>query len=323
MSANRMKMFLDTNLVRNKNYTGPLFGSLEKLQSKAELVDIVVPEIVIEEILDDKRNNFKEQKEKALQSVKSNCVLKSTGIKIGDIEPIEYIPNAKDLINQLPFDIEVIKLKNSEIAFAKVLELAVNHKPPFESEGDKGFKDAIIAMTIDEYLDEHKMAQKSIIFTNDKLLGEYYDERENIVVVENFKELDNAIRISPTKPKTTNIAGQVSIIESPVRKAIRDQLTALRNAGNFTAVHEAISHINGLKNKMTDEDFIDTLISATNNNQIYWIREDQDIQEYYDEVFRKYGNKLSDEDYNKYIAVMGLDKSLIRQPRSIIDDLPF
>ena len=276
-----MKMFLDTNLVRNKNHAGPLFGNIDKLRDKAELVDIIIPEMVIEEILDDKRNDFKEQKNKALQSAKTNNVLKSAGVVTEDIESIEYMPNMDDLISQLPFSIEVIKLNNSEAAFANILELAINHKPPFESKGDKGLKDAIIAMTIDEYLSEHQIDQKSIVLTNDRLLGEYYDARKDVVVVENFEELDKAIQVSPVKSKTANISGQVSIVESPIRKAIRDQLTTLRNAGNFATAHEAIKRINELKKNMAYEDFIDTLISAANNNQIYWIREDPDIQEYY------------------------------------------
>lgn len=323
MYSARMKMFLDTNLVRNKNHAGPLFGNIEKLRDKAELVDIIVPEMVIEEILDDKRNDFKEQKNKALQSAKTNNVLKSAGIVTEDIESIEYTPNTNDLISQLPFNIEVIKLNNPEVAFANILELAINHKPPFESKGDKGLKDAIIAMTIDEYLSEHQIDQKSIVLTNDKLLGEYYDTRRDVVVVESFEDLEEAIRISPAKPKATNISGRVSIIESPIRKAIRDQLTALRNAGNFAAVHEAIKQINKLKSKMVKEDFMDTLISATNNNQIHWIREDSDIQEYYNEAFCRYGKELSDDDYNKYVVAMDLDKSLIRQPKSALDDFPF
>ena len=57
--------------------------------------------------------------------------------------------------------------------------------------------------------------------------------------------------------------------------------------------------------------------------KIHWIRKDSDIQEYYNEAFRKYGKELSDDDCNKYIVAMDLDKSLIRQPKVAIDDFPF
>lgn len=125
--------------------------------------------------------------------------------------------------------------------------------------------------------------------------------------------------------KGTTITGSVTIAEPPRRRMIRSALSDLKNAANFSSVHKAIEKLAESTQEMTPDDFVDTLKSFINNNQINWICGDEDIKKYYLETFKKYGHILPDELYNDFVIKMGLDKSLIGQTKHIEfdDDIMF
>lgn len=73
-------------------------------------------------------------------------------------------------------------------------KLALQNKAPFENKSDKGFKDSIIAFTIDEYLNHNPNVRKPVILVStDGRLGEYFQDRDDVLCLKNLNELDEYI----------------------------------------------------------------------------------------------------------------------------------
>ena len=168
-------VFIDTNSVRNTEASS-FFGNISEYERIADLVQILIPTMVIEEIKRQKRRHLKSQLDKFCDNyfavehfnIGQNKEEKDELLKLIDDKIKDLYNNANDEISHIEYDME------SDGKLVKIKELAIKNIPPFEADSDKGFKDSYIYLTVLEYLET---AQDDVfIITNDARLKEAFKE---------------------------------------------------------------------------------------------------------------------------------------------------
>lgn len=174
------KVIFDTNFLLEKKLKN-FFGKKDQLIKFSKVADIIIPDMVVQELLEWYKRNFEKEKEQFLKMALPNVLSHNTdSIKID-----ETLNQLLDLETGL---FQVIDLKNPKYIF-DMKQLALKKEPPFvpDDGSDKGFKDAYIYFTVLEYLEG--IEDKYIFFvTNDKLLKVAFERNPNIRVVESYDE---------------------------------------------------------------------------------------------------------------------------------------
>ena len=81
-----MLVIVDTNLARNENSYEQLLGYRGQLEAVSKSAQLLIPEIVIDEIIAQKRLAF----EKEIASLKRSGVLKLTDFSAGELEKLAF-----------------------------------------------------------------------------------------------------------------------------------------------------------------------------------------------------------------------------------------
>ncbi|MGE3300469.1 MAG: PIN domain-containing protein [Arcobacter sp.] len=174
------KVIFDTNFLLEKKLKN-FFGKKDQLIKFSKVADIIIPDMVVQELLEWYKRNFEKEKEQFLKMALPNVLSHNTdSIKID-----ETLNQLLDLETGL---FQVIDLKNPKYIF-DMKQLALKKEPPFvpDDGSDKGFKDAYIYFTVLEYLEG--IEDKYIFFvTNDKLLKVAFEKNPTIRVVESYDE---------------------------------------------------------------------------------------------------------------------------------------
>lgn len=149
------------------------------------MVNIIIPSIVIDEIKKQKRRVLRSQYDKFT----SNYFTKHLGIESAHLqshinEKIEEL--YLDANSELPHLVLELETKGK---LEKIRELAINNKPPFEANSDKGFKDAYIYLTVLQYLESAD--DDVFVLTNDSRLKQAFDRHADIVVLSSPEEYIN------------------------------------------------------------------------------------------------------------------------------------
>lgn len=324
----KFKVFIDTNIVNNPTPIGGLFGNAKRLKCFDGRVDIIIPKIVQDELIEHKRRAFELEKEQLLENKLINQVANRDAIaKLEFCEPCVLFDE------DIAFSTEDVN--NSKEFFKWSRELALRNKAPFENRSDKGFKDSIIAFTIDEYLERNPEVRKPIILVSaDGRLGEYFQEHSDVLCLKNLDELDEYIS---GKEKDTSEKGKGNTapsecdkastkkIEIPQLTEARRLLSGLRNSGNFITTHKIIADLQSYMQFLTDEDYIDILLSTLNNSQIMWLTGDEDVKNFIKPIFDKYKDTLNIEQYNDFVNRTGWEGYRIKEPVTLdqANDIPF
>lgn len=142
--------FLDTNSI-NSSSLDTLFGNADDLAKLELLAHIVLPSVVFDELIEHKKRHFDQERQKLM---KNHLLPSLSGSreKLQELtfESCEMVMKANCSINY-----EVADIQDREAAMAHMYDLAIHNKAPFEENSDKGFKDAWVVMTVDEYLERH------------------------------------------------------------------------------------------------------------------------------------------------------------------------
>ncbi|MEK0336409.1 MAG: PIN domain-containing protein [Nitrosopumilus sp.] len=178
-------IFLDTNSIRNPNVHS-FFGNSEKYQRISQLVQVVIPSIVIEEIKRQKKKHLLSQFDK----FKNNYFTEFLGCNTGeslkkhiDKKIEDLYKNAQDEISYIEEDLK------PEGKLEIIKELAIKNIPPFETVSDKGFKDSYIYLTVLQYVE--RASDDVFIITNDSRLQQAFDENKNVKVLSSPEEYFN------------------------------------------------------------------------------------------------------------------------------------
>lgn len=316
------KVFLDTNVINNISPTGGLLGCCKQLKCLDSKVDFIIPNIVVEELIEHKRKSFDRKKQQLLDN------------ELFDNPDERARIEAKEFCEECIFKDEDIKyttegISNLEECFYDMCSLALQNKAPFDNKTDKGFKDAIIAFTIDDYLEHNPEVSQVFLVSKDGRLGEYFEDRRDVIVIKEFSELSQYLDICGDTPKPSRTNDKCRTIchedkPSPKLSEARKLLTEFRNSSSFASTHQTIEKMQPYIALLTDDDFIDILLSAIENDQIMWIIDDPDVKGFIQPIFDKYKDRLEISRYNDFVNRSRWQYPIKQVLSEVnLDDLPF
>ena len=200
--------------------------------------------------------------------------------------------------------------------------MAIGNQAPFNKDSDKGFKDACIYVSILNFIPE--LSDRSIFFWgSDGRLKDAFEGHDSISVINSLElyhqkssrflmdgyfygllsdELNSPVdesSISATwKNKDDNWVVKISIAESvflvqvdsreivsKIQEADKEsKILDLVDSGGFSATHSAVSELQPLIPFLSSEDIQRINTAVEDNNQIRWIADDDDVEEFLDEL---------------------------------------
>lgn len=323
MSSNKVKIVLDTNSCRSAPADHKQFlGYKSELDRLATAAEIVIPSIVIDEISAQKNRALIKKKDEHL----SNPFLFISGV---DREQIKSI-SVENLVQQAK-DAETINftvrdITNKSAALAKIHDWSINKKPPFsasENGNDKGFKDAYIACTIEEILEECD-DQYIVFMTKDELLSEKFRNNPRVKLIAEFHDaqnyiidefmdeylrekiitelgmdeidiVDSWVNIDENWVININKSGvsTLVIIDSQAREILDTYENSMdffihmfTDSGSFEQTHIAISELGLMTPYLRQKEMIDITQAAIANTQIAWISEDEDVRQFLIPIYK-------------------------------------
>ncbi|MEM9103269.1 MAG: PIN domain-containing protein, partial [Pseudomonadota bacterium] len=212
---------------------------------------------------------------------------------------------------------ETIELKNSKVIY-EMRKFAVSNQAPFKEENDGGFKDAYIYFTIREYIQQN--LDKEIYFvSDDKRLKQAVKQIKGIKCISKFDEffdthksnftdkyflekLKNETNQNITRNDIKQVYENINknilleveskkfhylfeiekreIISFAERKSIDKLINELIYSPSFMDTHIAIEELGEYSQFLTDEDIKIIIDACMKNEQIFWIRYDDDVKEF-------------------------------------------
>jgi hypothetical protein len=314
-STVKPKIIIDTNKARNDKGFDQLLGNRAEIEKFVEKCDIILPSMVIDEIIHQKKKYFEISK----QSLTSGQLYKKLPpVTRAQIDThLQFDERALRSDQSIPYT--VIDITDKQAAFDEIQKLAVNYEAPFEvysvelgknkaDNTDKGFKDAYIALTISQYINSLADGEKVFVLVRDRRFEEYLDKNDRIICVSDFDGF-NARYIVP-EVRSATVQGTARITSEPQdRQVIKGLLTGFRNTANFTSTHSLVGKLSAAAtaNKLTADDYLDILTSTAQNNQINWLLGDDDVREFILPIFKRYGERLNAEQYNTIAHRLGIE----------------
>lgn len=178
-------VFVDTNCIDNMGSATAFLGNRVEIEKISKRAKIILPQIVFDELSKHVHTFLGNQ----LDSLKRNPHRYHLGITEQEIESINIGQLLNDLITNETIAYEVIGLSNKVAAYEAAYKHSIEGTPPFETNGDKGFKDTLIAKTVEEYLDQHT-GEVIYLLAKDGRLTEYFNENNQITVIKSYTDFD-------------------------------------------------------------------------------------------------------------------------------------
>lgn len=316
----KIRIILDTNCARSEKNFKQLLGNRQELSNLAKMGTLLIPDIVIDELIEQKRSFF----ENAKDELQRNALLTHLRNETISFDHLNFTQIEHDLRNDKSIPYTRLQLSDKASAFEKICSLATSHTAPFEKSGDKGFKDACIALIVDEYLETLSQGEKVFLLSKDVRLKEYFDNNDSVVPIGSLGDLESRLSMKGqgSKPTPGEIEkdGNNEFIEikepTPTEKAKRALLTDFRNSGSFMTTHRLIAKLNDNLELFDTEDFVDILFSACSNNQITWLLQDSDVAQLLNPIFERYGDRLDQDSYERYIRAADIPDKRPKTQRS-------
>jgi len=308
------KVIFDTNFIRN---TEPkqFLGGRSELEKFAKVAELVFPDIVIEEIKNQKRRNLEKNKTSFLgnpfhwlrkldDDETKNFDIESHLTELEDSETLEYT---------------VIKLSDYSV-LERMKELALKKLPPFEAgeNTDKGFKDAYIYLTSLEYL---QTLPDKLVFVccKDGRLKEAFKKHPNVIVIESFdgfiknsittlyddyfieklkteihddisKEsiVDYWVNINDNRVLLIEIEGEKTVVEVDAGEIVAFEkidtysksIKSFIDTGSFATTHSVIEKLNSYLHFLSDDEILKIFNASLENDQIRMIITDGDVKHF-------------------------------------------
>lgn len=119
------------------------------------------------------------------------------------VEKIKLVELIKKRLTDSGF--EIIPTPITDIDLDELIEKAIYYKPPFQKTGEKGFKDSIIAQTMDSFINGVPEGEQVVLITNDQALRKYlieqYETTESVAVHANLPEFESNLKLSLYSPE--------------------------------------------------------------------------------------------------------------------------
>lgn len=334
----KYKVIFDTNPLYSKKSTNSFFGENSKLRDFREISEIIIPEMVIEELISQKRNYLNSERNDFLKNPFHSLMgLDEEKTEKFDIE--QYISHLreKEIITY-----EIIPLTNPT-AFEEIKELCLKNSPPFDEKSDRGFKDAYIYLTILDYL---KTLNGEVVYfvTSDDRFKEAFDGNRQVRVIESYEEFiqyndsyfkgiyfieqlmevnfieqlisdtEEPIKTEDIKQIWINSDGNwilkinynatIIFIEVDFRTKVISECTEddfshnisnLISSRAFQHTHTWISALVKYKKFFHYEEIRELIKASIENPQISWISQDEDVNDFFLDLYRKNKKSLDKE----------------------------
>lgn len=176
-------VFLDTNSINSTSHS-VLFGNHDKLKKLSEIATLVVPAIVLEELIGHKRKYFISK----LHELRQNPFIAAVGGSKESLQSLDFSIYEEQLREDQTVPYKIWNLPSPEAFFDRLVDLAVRNEAPFDKGTDKGFKDACIAFTVEDYLNTHREIDGAILVTKDSRLIEFFRQSTKITAAESIDE---------------------------------------------------------------------------------------------------------------------------------------
>lgn len=178
------KVIFDTNSIRNEKLN-EFFGSQNKLKAISEYAEIIIPDLVFDEILNQKKKKFNENE----SNLKSNHLFKLSEFEENKIINIDK--KIQELVANINFQFNKIEVENYVECLKFIKSKAISNLSPFEEKSDKGFKDCYIVYTIKEYVDKTGTNNATFIVCSkdQKLKNAIIEISENIIIADNIDDI--------------------------------------------------------------------------------------------------------------------------------------
>lgn len=315
------KVIFDTNFIRN---TEPkqFLGGRSELERFAKVAELVFPDIVIEEIKNQKRKNLENKKDSFL----SNPFHWLRKLDDNETKNFDIESHLKELEENETLEYSVIKLSDYSV-LEQIKELALKKQPPFEAgdNTDKGFKDAYIYFTTLEYL--QSIPDKFVfVCCKDGRLKEAFQKHPNIIVIDSYDSfiqnsitrfyddyfieklqsevhadiskdhiIDYWININENQVLLVEVADEQYVVEVDAGEIVAFEkvdaysktINALINSMSFANTHSTIEELNSYLHFLSDDEIIKILEAAIDNGQIYCIIGDGDVKQFISMLYDK------------------------------------
>ena len=319
MASKKYKVIFDTNSIRNKKSLHTFLGGRPELEDFSKVSEIIIPNMAIDEIKNQKREYFELERDSFLDNpFRSLMEVNEAGVRNFNIE--EFIEQL-EINEQIPYSLISLTKNRQE----NMKSLSLLNSPPFDKNSDKGFKDAYIYFTVLEFLENNKDIEKVFLVTGDGRLKEAFENNPRVQVIKNYDEFEMYMdsyfkeeyfinRLNEEIPGNIT-AGCIENIwlnldENWVIKLVCNGVTyyveagfssreifrhtdanfstkirALTRSGTFSYTHDCIKAIREYVQYFSDQDIQDLILAATTNDQIYQISHDSDVKIFFSRIF--------------------------------------
>ena len=338
----QLKVIFETSIINNPGMHSFL-GHRDTLEQFAQIAKIYIPEIVIEEIKMKKRKQFIKQK----QSL--GTFLSFLGICKEKIENIDIEKEIIDLQNKETIPFQVIKLTNQK-AFEQIKELALNNHAPFSKDNDKGFKDALIYFTVLEYLENCEKDDIVFFVTGDSRLKEAFEKEDRIKLIKHVEEikpystkhlkedyfidkLNQELFLEISKDeiediwiniednwvlKISDVGDTLFVvvdfryreIEEYTNLHFKEGINDLINSPSFLQTHDAIDRIKDYVIYFSNQQIQQLIEASVDNQQIYWIANDDDVKEFFLNLYEKKSQIIPETTREKFEQIFPIVKDI-------------
>jgi hypothetical protein len=313
----KIAVIFDTNACRSRRDTQHLFGERQILNEIASRAVILVPKIVADELIQQNIEGTIEN----IEGLKRNTLLSELGFDNRILDTLDSNIHAQKIYENETITHRVVELQNLEKVFRKIESWSIAGNAPFnertkdgKNNSDKGFKDAIVACTIDEII-AAKEFDTYYLACHDSRLKDYFKDNKNItcltpkeILDELKKEFFDEYTLDRVKDELSwpsivlkndwininlDIVGQFDyeeyenliifdrtskeIIEITDFLSIYDS-NILNLSGSFSATHEAVAKITESINYYNQDELLNVKLGLTTNDQVYSIGSDDDVK---------------------------------------------
>ena len=178
-------VFIDTNCVDNRSSSQTFLGNRRELELIGKRAKLILPKIVYDEVLSHVTTYLSSQ----LDALKRNPHRHLLNIGDVEVDAISIDDIINDLTDNETIGYETLDLTDKMAAFERIYRHAVEGSPPFEPNGDKGFKDTVIALTVEEYI-ERNSVEYVFLLTKDSRLSEYFQNNKKVSIISDYRDFD-------------------------------------------------------------------------------------------------------------------------------------
>lgn len=325
----KYKVVFDTNSIRNAESVADFLGGRIELERFLKVSEIIIPDLVIEEIKNQKRKHLISKRDSFL----SNPFHLLRKVDEGDTKNFDIEKWILELADGESLPYLVISLTNNVLE--EIKKMSLGNLPPFEETSDKGFKDVYIYFTILEYLDTNK-GEKIFVVTKDERLKMAFTDNTRVTVVKDFDEFEkqidayfrdeyfiNRLKEEISENITAECISEIWLnaegnwviklncdetthfveVDFSSREIIDSTnfdfevfVNELINSGSYSTTHSMVSSLNAYIKYFSDQEIADIIEASTENSQIYSIASDEDVKEFFLSVYKSKPQIVSDEE---------------------------